>query len=225
MPNESKLIVTACISGFGAAVKLKNIIEERFDIPPNIEIVTVDIGSVEALKGRIAELAATREIICVIGMDVGLEVNFPFISAVEFVLGSGVRRLSDILGNYNIKLRDVSESDLDDAVFEDMFRSGKFLEDYLFYLSAEKTAPHLQQCVDRIEAGRGEMRFGKRIMLMIHMCSMLERLLVEQPNQIPPKTAAADLIKACEPLETLYNILISDDEYQMLEQILALDLT
>lgn len=224
--GEDKVIVTACISGYGAANKLKNVIEERFELPQGIEIVTADLQSISGLKARIAELAADREVICVIGLDVGMETNFPFISAVEFVLGNGEQRLRDILISYNVKQRSQEEGDgeLGEAVVADMLRSGAFLKEYLFYLSEEKAFPYLRQCVENIEASRGEMSLGKRIMLLIHLCSMLERLIFEERNEGKAQRAAADLQEACAPLESQYNVVIGDGEYDMLEQICVYDL-
>jgi transcriptional regulatory protein LevR len=61
-------------------------------------------------------------------------------------------------------------------------------------------------------------------MLLLHLASMLERLIFEERNQSAPRKAAADLLDACRILETMYRIRIGDEEYKMLEQILALKL-
>jgi len=217
-----KVILTACISGCGAAVRLKKLIESEFEVPANIEIMTIDIASVSALKTRISQIAAVREIICIVGMDVGLEMGFPFISAEEFVIGNGMHRLSCILASHNIVKNVGASGNLhEETSLEDMFFSGKYLGSYLFYLDGEKLAPFLRDCVERLALTRGEMKSGKRIMLFIHICSMVERLIIEK-NGTPPKKAAPDLIEAFKPLSAAYNIIIPDEEYDMIEQILEL---
>jgi transcriptional regulator with AAA-type ATPase domain/transcriptional regulatory protein LevR len=219
---DKKVILTACISGCGAAVKLKRMIEENFDLPEEIEIETMDIPSVEALNSHIAHLSSVCEVICVIGMDVGLRVNFPFISAEEFVIGNGIQRLTDILSSYHINKRCAILDSRDESMLEDMFFSGKYLSNYLFYLDGQKIAPFLRQCVKRIEESRGMMCSGKRIMLIIHMCSMVERLLFENRDSRPAVSGPRDLAEAMEPLSSAYCITIPDEEYEMIERILEL---
>ncbi|MDR1507691.1 MAG: sigma 54-interacting transcriptional regulator [Treponema sp.] len=215
------LIVTACISGCGAAKKLKKIIEDCFKFPDYIEILTLDLPSVEELRQRISSLAKEQELICVIGMVEGLEIGFPFISAMEFVLGSGVQRLGEILQNRCLRQ---GPQQAQPGFLEEQYASGKYLENYLFYLSAEKTIPYLNECMEKIEKSRGKLDRGKRIMMLLHLASMLERLIFEERNQSAPRKASADLVDACKTLETMYRIRIGDGEYKMLEQILALKL-
>lgn len=223
-PDEKKVIVTACISGCGAAVRLKRIIEERFQIPNDIEIVTMDISSISALKDKIAKLSSSREVICVIGMDVGLEISFPFISIDEFVLGNGIQRLTNILSNYNINQRSDKKNTENRAEVEDVFLSREYLNNYLFYLDGDKLAPYLRTSIEKIEKSRGKMRTGKRIMLCIHICAMVEKLLFEPvtQNKNIQIEAAQDIVDALEPLASAYHIKILPEEYEMIEQILSL---
>ena len=218
-PKKS-LIITACISGCGAAKKLKKIIKERFEIPEHIEIMTLDMPSVQELKQRISILAEEQQLLCVIGLVDGLEIGFPFISAMEFVFGNGVLRLEEILQNHS--LRQIPQTT--PGSIEEQYASGKYLENYLFYLSAEKTAPYLNMCIDKIEKSRGKLDLGKRIMLFLHLAAMLERLIFEGRNQNTHGKAASDLAAACEHLEAVYQIHIGNEEYRMIEQILALKL-
>lgn len=221
---EKKVIVTACISGYGAAVRLKRIIEERFQIPDNIEIITVDIPSVSALKDHIAKLSSSREVICIIGMDVGLETSFPFISIDEFVLGNGIQRLSIILSKYNISQRSEVNPAEKETEMEDIFFSREYLNNYLFYLDGDKLAPYLRSCIDNIEKSRGRMRTGKRIMLCIHLCAMVEKLLFESVKEDNNELnkASRDIVDALEPMASAYHINIPAEEYEMIEQILSL---
>lgn len=234
--QKNHAIVTACISGCGAAVKLKRIIEDNFELLDDVEIVTMDISSIGALKKRIAELSSVKEIICIVGMDVGLNLAFPFISMEEFVLGNGIQRLANVLGSYNIHYRtqpadrDGPEKEGPEALdatrseLESTFFSGKYLGSYLFYLDAEKMLPYLIHALDNIEMARGPMRRGKRIMLCIHLCSMVERLIFEhgQTGGAPENVGHADLVEALAPLSSTYGITITREECDMIEQILDL---
>lgn len=224
--GQKRVIVTACISGCGAAVKLKKIISDTFELPPDIEIVTMDISSIDALKNRIFELSCVRNILCIVGMDVGLELAFPFISVEEFVLGNGMQRLSGILSNYDIRYREDAgkqATSKDGAAFEDAFYTGRYLSSYLFYLDADKMLPYLKQATRDIEASRGEMHEGKRIMLGIHLCSMVERLIFDCPQKNKPaQNPPADLLDALSPLASVYHIEIPQEEYDMIGQILNL---
>lgn len=222
-PKEKYTIVTACISGCGAAVKLKNMIEKKFNLPEDIDIITMDIASVSSLKDRLTELSSVRDIICVIGMDVGLDMGYPFISAEEFVLGSGIDRITDILRTYHVNKR-VEEpwESRQASALEEIFFSGKHMRSYLFYLDGEKIMPYLNDCVDRLEATRNKLGPAKRLMLFIHLCSMVERLIFESRCDTPAQHAAEDMQKAMEPLESVFHIVIPDEEYDMLEQIMSL---
>ncbi len=217
-----KVIITACISGCGAAARLKRVIESQFEIPEDIEIMTVDIPSIESLKNRLTQISAVREVICVIGMDVGLEAPFPFISTEDFVIGNGIQKLANILGNYLVRERIHHPEEENDASFEEMFVSGKYLSSYLFYLDGDKIAPFLHDCVGKIESSRGKLGSGKKIMLFIHICSMVERLLFESGESAPAQHAAFDLRTALKPIETTYRITVPEEEYDMIEQILEL---
>ena len=224
--GQKRVIVTACISGCGAAVKLKKIIEDTFELPSDIEIVTMDIASVDALKSRITELSCVRNILCIVGMDVGLELAYPFISVEEFVLGSGIQRLSSILGDYDIRHRESGAEQpapISGSAFEDTFYTGRYLSSYLFYLDADKMLPYLKQATRDIESARGELHEGKRIMLGIHLCSMVERLIFDCPQKNKPAAnPPADLMDALAPLASVYHIEIPQEEYDMIEQILNL---
>jgi transcriptional regulator with AAA-type ATPase domain/transcriptional regulatory protein LevR len=224
--GQKRVIVTACISGCGAAVKLKKIIGDTFELPPDIEIVTMDIASIDALKRRIFELSCARNILCIVGMDVGLELSFPFISVEEFVLGNGIQRLASILGTYNIRYRSGSgeqEEIKQGSAFEDAFYTGRYLSSYLFYLDADKMLPYLKQATQGIEASRGKMHEGKRIMLGIHLCSMVERLIFDCPQKNKAASRPpADLQEALTPLASVYHIEVPQEEYNMIEQILNL---
>lgn len=219
-------IVVACFSGCGVARRLKKIIESSFELPPEIEIVTMDIPSVSNLHDNIAALSADTQILCIVGMDVGLKTAFPFISLDEFVLGNGIKRLSSILDSSHVshRLLTLSEGE-DDELCENTFYSGKYLDGYLFYFSGDKMQPYLKQVCTALEDTRGEMQQGKRIMLTIHLAAMVERILFDTPQ--PPEPAArsaADLIAALAPLSAVYHITISDEECDMIEQILSLSL-
>lgn len=224
--GQKRVIVTACISGCGAAVKLKKIIEDTFELPSDIEIVTMDISSVDALKSRISELSCVRNILCIVGMDVGLELAFPFISVEEFVLGNGIQRLSSILGDYDIRHREGGSEQTESSsgsAFEDTFYTGRYLSSYLFYLDADKMLPYLKQATRDIENARGEMHEGKRIMLGIHLCSMVERLIFDCPQKNKPAAhPPQELMDALAPLASVYHIEIPQEEYDMIEQILNL---
>lgn len=221
---ERKVIATACISGCGVATRLKKMIENNFEIPPEIELVTMDIPSVNALRDRVAALAAEADVICIVGMDVGLEVSFPFISVDEFVLGDGVQRLSNILSSYQIhhKVQSANAPTSPATNMACAFYNGKYLDNYLYYLSGDKLYPYLQQAVNEIEATRGEMRQAKRIMLTSHLASMVERLMFDATVMQPSQGTHPDLEKALEPVAAAYHIQIPDEEYEMLEQILSL---
>jgi transcriptional regulatory protein LevR len=217
-------IVAACISGCGVAVRLKQMIEDSFELSPEVDIVTMDIPSVGELRDRLTALAAERDILCVVGMDVGLETAYPFISVDEFVLGSGIQRLSSILSSFQIYHRlQSAPAPQNGDFYEDAFYSGKYLDGYLFFLSGDKLMPYLRQACAAIEASRGEMRQGKRIMLAIHLASMVERILFDgTAPAVPAARSAEDLVRALTPLASVYRITISDEEYDMIEQILSL---
>jgi len=223
--GEKYAIVTACISGCGAAVKLKNMIEQKFSLPEDIEIVTMDISSVESLRDRLTELASAREIICIVGMDVGLDMGYPFLSVEEFVLGNGIGRLTEILRNYHIgKRAGEPAGDARESGLEATFFSGRHMKSYLFYLDGEKIMPYLNEFVNKLESARGRLGTPKRLMLFIHLCSMVERLIFENRGGTPARRAAADMVRAMEPLEAVFRIVVPDEEYDMLEQIMELTL-
>lgn len=94
----------------------------------------------------------------------------------------------------------------------------------MFYLDGDKLAPYLRSCIDNIEKSRGRMRTGKRIMLCIHLCAMVEKLLFESVKEDNNELnkASRDIVDALEPMASAYHINIPAEEYEMIEQILSL---
>ncbi|MEA4934889.1 MAG: PRD domain-containing protein, partial [Lawsonibacter sp.] len=221
-----RAIVAACFSGCGVAVRLKKIIESSFELSSEIEIITMDIPSVSSLHDSISALSTNTDILCIVGMDVGLETGVPFIPLDEFVLGNGIQRLSAILDGRHVRHRLLTLSaESGGELCENTFYSGKYLDGYLFYLSGDKMQPYLKRVCSALEDSRGELRQGKRIMLTIHLAAMVERILFDTPQlPAPAVRAAADLTAALAPLASVYHIVVSDEEYDMIEQILSLAL-
>jgi len=227
-PQENKInaIITVCISGCGVAARLKKIIEKRFILPTGINILTMDMRSVKEFEGKLENILAVYNILCIVGVDIELGIGIPLISADDFILGNGRMRFANIVKPFGVETRSFGEDDYSSQVNEKFLMSGRRLSSYLSFLNGEELAPYVSDAIVHIERLTGGMERGKRIMLFLHICCMVERILFESdPSELEGNgidAAYSIYADALSELCAIYRLKISNAEYEMIDRIMDL---
>lgn len=122
--EKDGVIVSVCLSGYGNAVKLKQVIEQSMN-EKNIEAEVIPIGFFDDVDAKLSEIEKNKKIYCIVGtMEIDYK-DIPFINYQDVMSG---KRLGDILRYFEkrneksfVKLGD--GSDIENIV----------KEDYIFY--------------------------------------------------------------------------------------------
>lgn len=101
-PKLSKVILAICITGEGAAVQLKKLVETSLpEIKDDIEIKTIGAIDTEGIQEIITHINDTQHIVACLGtVDPECD-EIPFISLNSIINGSGVTALRQLLGLQN----------------------------------------------------------------------------------------------------------------------------
>lgn len=98
--SQGKVIVTLCITGKGAAQKIKNYLYDSLGIElKNIEVIPVGYTTSKDIHATIEQVVRGRKIVAIVGtIDPEYE-NTPFITAEELLTGDALVRLRNMLNN------------------------------------------------------------------------------------------------------------------------------
>ena len=102
-----RVILSVCLTGFGSAAKIAELIEERLPglRQQGVEIVCMDISLVvprfivgNSTQADVQRLIGDRDVVAIVGtINPHLE-SYPFVALTDFLFGDGVARLRTLLG-------------------------------------------------------------------------------------------------------------------------------
>jgi transcriptional regulator with AAA-type ATPase domain/transcriptional regulatory protein LevR len=95
-----RVILSVCLTGFGSAAKIAEIIEDR--LPElrqrGVEIICMDITLSSKTESDVQRLVGDRQVVAVVGtINPHLE-RYPYIALTDFLFGDGIARLRTLLG-------------------------------------------------------------------------------------------------------------------------------
>ena len=96
-----RVILSVCLTGYGSATKLAELIEDRLPElrQQGVETLCMDINLSSKTEADIQRLVGNRQIVAIVGtINPRLE-NYPFLSLTEVLFGDGISRLRTLLGN------------------------------------------------------------------------------------------------------------------------------
>lgn len=209
--KKNRVIVTVCSTGQGAAIKLKQIVEDLISNITSTEIRVVPIGIKEAKKG-IEELSKTNEVIAVIGIA-DPKMGMPFISMEELIDGSGERILKKILYGESYK----EENNKNDIVLANLCKDS--LKEMLIFLNPEKVYKLLETFVSSIEEKlQKTYSNSEKMKIIIHVACALERMVVKDglTYKEPHEKATEEIFEQIKELTLIFKktlgIIFTDDE-------------
>ncbi|MBO0791047.1 MAG: PRD domain-containing protein, partial [Ktedonobacteraceae bacterium] len=185
--GTSRVILSVCLTGFGSASKIAELIVEH--IPElqqsSIEIICMDINLSGKTAADIQRMVGHRQIIAVVGtINPHLE-SYPFISLTELLFGDGITRLRTLAGNTLIdptllqpeQVMLPTSSELALTQRSDLFREITYtLSQHMFFLNPIRILPLIERMIEMIEVETGET-FEIEVLagLVMHLACVLER--------------------------------------------------
>ena len=182
---SSRVILSVCLTGFGSATKLAELMEERLPdlYKQNVEIICMDINLSGKTEDEIQRLVGNRQIVAIVGtINPHLE-NYPFLSLTEILFGDGIARLRTLLGGTLIDPALLQRSVLPQVatpIFTqrtDLVREITYtLSQRLLFLNPTRAIPLIERMIELIEVEVGET-FEIEVLagFILHIACVLER--------------------------------------------------
>lgn len=173
--NRKNAIITTCLTGIGAAKKIKDLMDKCFT-NDEVEVIAYDY---ERLKGNGKEgnIFKQYDVRLIIGTsDPSIEA-VPYISVEDFIMKKG----ESILKN---ALRDVVDIEVIDKINREVVKlfTLENVINYLTILNPSKIIDQVENALYNLEIGIGfKLPNDLKISLYIHISCMLERLVIKDP--------------------------------------------
>jgi len=184
--QEARVILSVCLTGFGSAMKLAELIEEHLPElrQQGVETICMDINLSGKTENEVQRLVGHRQVVAIVGtINPHLE-SYPFISLTELLFGDGIARLRTLLGGTLI----------DPALLQPPMRSSTTtsptitqrsdllheithtLNQRLLFLNPTRVLPLIERMIELIEVEVGET-FDTEVLagLLLHLACILER--------------------------------------------------
>lgn len=207
--GKPKAIVVTCMTGEGAAIALKNYIQDSLSSIGhlNLNIVTTNKQNYDP------SLEVEYEVTAVIGaVDLKLD-SIPYISTEEVLLGNGLKTLEFLLLKRNSQREYLTNQRIDTIL--------RILEDTLGFLNPEKTLNLVMDTFMQISDNYEIPEFERlNINYSLHLPNMIERVIRNEKipydeieSRIKQNQKLYDVIKeALKTIEEAYRIQIPDTE-------------
>lgn len=189
-----RVILSVCLTGFGSAAKIAELIEEH--VPglrqQGVEIICMDISLSSKTAGEVQRLVGNRHVTAVVGTINPHLDSYPFIALTDFLFGDGIARLRTLLGETLIDPALLNPSATgQEGVFNtppannalvftrraDLMREISFtLSQRLIFLNPVRVMPLIERMIELIEVEVGET-FEIEVLagLILHLACVLER--------------------------------------------------
>jgi len=198
--RSPRVILSVCLTGFGSATKIAELIEEHLPglHEQGIEIICMDISLSSKTEVDVQRLVGDRQVVAVVGtINPHLE-SYPFIGLTDFLFGDGIARLRTLLGgtlidpallqpsfeqSSSLSPSFAGQSSLSNGhalVFTqraDLMREiSHTLSQRLLFLNPVRAMPLIERMIELIEVEVGET-FDIEVLagLILHLACILER--------------------------------------------------
>jgi sigma-54 dependent transcriptional regulator of gfr operon len=171
---KKNAVITTCSTGIGTAIKIKDLLKKC--LGDNIEVLAYDFNQLK-LHGINDDIFHEYNIKLIIGtLDPEIE-TIPYLSLENLIAGKGK-------SVFNNLLKDFAE----DKVFEQINKelvnifSLQNVLNYLTILNPDKIFSQVDKAISGLELSmRIKFTNDLRISLYIHICCMIERLIIKDP--------------------------------------------
>lgn len=212
---KNDVIITACITGEGTALKLKSILEKKLDLKSaGIDIITLNIEDKREFKRKLQNIKTEKNILAVVSAFDPGDDTLKYISTTDIFDNRKLSSLKamidsrDALDTINNMKEIIAENvDIDADKYIKAFKE--------FYLNIAENKVSLDN--------------DKIIGLILHLACAIERVLkggelirIKNCKSIIEKnTSKYEMIKtAVKPVNEAFNVTLSDDEYVSIMKII-----
>ena len=199
LDKTPRVILSVCLTGFGSAAKIAELIEEHLPglSEQGVEILCMDISLSSKTEADVRRLVGDRSVVAVVGtINPHLE-SYPYIALTDFLFGDGIARLRTLLGGTLIDpalLQPSREDSNGHALAQeqkpaiagrtpmftqraDLMREiSHTLSQQLLFLNPARAMPLIERMIELIEVEVGET-FDIDVLagLILHLACILER--------------------------------------------------
>lgn len=216
---SDKAIVTICSSGEGAAVKLKELVQDIVynNTRENINIIPVGIKN---LSNQLGEIQGKYKIIATVGM-VDPKINAPYISLESLIKGPGEAIIKRAISNNKINMVAKNEG----IVVKDLCEDS--LNQFLTFLNPHKITNLLFRFCDILEKKLDrEFSNSMKIRVIIHVGCALERAIRNDCIKYNESVSKLDddivnkVKDSCRLFDDTINVKLTDDEIYFIADML-----
>lgn len=189
--HAPRVILSVCLTGFGSAVKISELLVEYLPglNEQEVEIICMDISLSSKTEADIRRLVGNRQVVAVVGtINPHLE-NYPFIALTDFLFSDGIARLRTLLGSTLIDPALLHPAVLDQQPVarvaanltlgrrSDLMQEISFtLSQRLLFLNPTRIMPLIERMIELIEVEVGEtFEIDVLAGLVLHLACVLER--------------------------------------------------
>ncbi|SFD06457.1 sigma-54-dependent transcriptional regulator [Clostridium uliginosum] len=219
-PIDSGVIVTICSTGKGAALKLKELVE---DIIKNITTHNINVLPVglQNLNQSIQEISKNNKIISLVGIN-DPNLGLPFVSIETLIDGSGEEILRNIIAGKDFT---PSENNHSQIVLKNLCNQS--LNEMLTFLNPNKVYSLLNEFISCLEKLLSrEFSNTLKLRIMLHVACALERMVINDGLVYKGDTSTLDefifssLVKSSLIFKDSLSITLSTDElYYMIDML------
>ncbi|HCI78400.1 MAG TPA: hypothetical protein DHW02_01770, partial [Ktedonobacter sp.] len=183
--SRPRVILSVCLTGYGSATKLAELIEERLPElrQQGVETLCMDINLSSKTEADIQRLVGDRQIVAIVGtINPRLE-NYPFLSLTEVLFGDGISRLRTLLGNTLIDPMLLQRASIQTVPTtptfsqrSDLLREISYtLSQRMLFLNPMRALPLIESMIELIEVEVGET-FELEVLagFVLHIACILE---------------------------------------------------
>jgi len=218
--QQEKVIITICSTGKGAAIKLKELVENVTNNigSENINIISLGLNN---LTKSISEISEENNILAIIGIA-NPNLGIPFISIEQLIDGTGENILISIIEGKNVGTI-INKGDKQ-IIFENLCI--QTLDEFITFLNPKKIYSLLYEFVNSIEK-LVNINFENpvKLRIMFHVACALERMLLnngltyDNDNLEFDKQTIQSLKEASLIFKTALSINLTDDEVYYIADI------
>ncbi len=194
--QASRVILSICLTGFGSAAKIAELIEEHLPglRQQGVEIICMDINLSGKTEADVQRLVGNRHVVAIVGTINPHLKSYPFIALTDFLFGDGIARLRTLLGGTLIDPALLQPDSLSLSAYAEPALPGSAsvpkltqrtelvreishtLSQRLLFLNPVRAMPLIDHMIELIEVEVGET-FEIEVLagLMLHLACILER--------------------------------------------------
>jgi len=175
--QQCGVILTCCFTGEGSALTLANVVREALgEKTTQIEVISASIGFGSRWDRLLSSHLKDKRLLAVVGPINPQLTGIPYISTEEFVVGSGIQRLVQLVNGCSQMIAPPTseESNLDELIAASLSRN-------MTFTNPRTTVPAIAETLAAYTTETGhqlddELRLG----LLMHVACLIERRLRDQ---------------------------------------------